>query len=63
MNLALIKCLSMGSTAIGTFLLQGSYSDINNLCTVSVTGGTGDFLLARGWATEAFAIGSVTSAT
>ena len=44
----------------GTFLLQGSYSDIDNTRTLSVTGGTGDFLLARGWAIETFAIGSAT---
>lgn len=44
----------------GTFLLQGSYSDVDNKRTLSVTGGTGDFLLARGWAIETFAIGSAT---
>lgn len=44
----------------GTFLTQGTYSTIDNTRTLSITGGTGDFLLARGWVIETFAIGSAT---
>ena len=44
----------------GTFLLQGSYSDVDNTRTLAVVGGTGDFLMARGYAVVTFVQGNAT---